>query len=141
MATEAVNPDGSQRSRTDQLARRVFAGGPSTRQTYPTPTAAAASGGQTSRSGARKDEKLLTGRALEAEDRRTWATPKASPSGLDNARKNRDGSAGDDLVTKVQGQLNPDWVEWLMGWPVRWTSLDPLPAANWRAWAEAFLTE
>ena len=24
------------------------------------------------------------------------------------------------------GHLNPDWVEWLMGWPVGWTSLDPL---------------
>jgi len=22
------------------------------------------------------------------------------------------------------GQLNPDWVEWLMGWPIGWTALD-----------------
>lgn len=32
------------------------------------------------------------------------------------------------------GQLNPDWVEWLMGWPIGWTSTEPLPetaVSNW----------
>jgi len=24
------------------------------------------------------------------------------------------------------GQLNPTWVEWLMGWPLGWTDLQPL---------------
>ena len=24
------------------------------------------------------------------------------------------------------GQLNPDWVEWLMNWPISWTSLKPI---------------
>ena len=24
------------------------------------------------------------------------------------------------------GQLNPPWVEWLMGWPIGWTDLKPL---------------
>jgi hypothetical protein len=24
------------------------------------------------------------------------------------------------------GKLNPDWVEWLMGWPLGWTDLKPL---------------
>ena len=23
------------------------------------------------------------------------------------------------------GQLNPPWVEWLMGWPIGWTDLKP----------------
>ncbi|MEO2122414.1 MAG: hypothetical protein ABGY10_03720 [bacterium] len=32
------------------------------------------------------------------------------------------------------GRLNPDWVEWLMGWPVGWTSLDPLPEGTMEAW-------
>jgi len=31
-----------------------------------------------------------------------------------------------DLPTKAGGQLNPTWVEWLMGWPVGWTDLKPL---------------
>jgi len=29
------------------------------------------------------------------------------------------------------GQLNPDWVAWLMGWPVGWTSLQPFEWGNW----------
>jgi hypothetical protein len=28
--------------------------------------------------------------------------------------------------TNNGGQLNPNWVEWLMGWPVGWTDLKPL---------------
>jgi len=29
-------------------------------------------------------------------------------------------------VMKFGGQLNPTWVEWLMGWPLQWTELKPL---------------
>lgn len=30
------------------------------------------------------------------------------------------------LATHAGGKLNPMWVEWLMGWPIRWTDLKPL---------------
>jgi hypothetical protein len=30
------------------------------------------------------------------------------------------------------GRLNPRWVEWLMGWPLGWTSLQPLEMAKFR---------
>ena len=30
------------------------------------------------------------------------------------------------LASRVGGQLNPMWVEWLMGWPLGWTDLKPL---------------
>jgi len=29
-------------------------------------------------------------------------------------------------VDQTSGQLNPTWVEWLMGWPLGWTDLNPL---------------
>lgn len=29
-------------------------------------------------------------------------------------------------VSETSGQLNPNWVEWLMGWPIGWTDLKPL---------------
>lgn len=32
-------------------------------------------------------------------------------------------------------KLNPDWVEWLMGWPVGWTSLEPLSEVVWPGWS------
>ena len=90
-----------------------------------------------------------------------WPTPKASPSGPDYARANRAGSGGDDLVTAVArlerfktptaapashgggggelhkqvqggGPLNPEWVEWLMGFPMGWTAMPPSAAPSSR---------
>ena len=36
-------------------------------------------------------------------------------------------------VNKKNGQLNPDWVEWLMGWPIGWTKTEPIKL-DWRNW-------
>lgn len=30
------------------------------------------------------------------------------------------------LATHAGGKLNPMWIEWLMGWPINWTDLNPL---------------
>ena len=35
---------------------------------------------------------------------------------------------------QCQGQLNPDWVEWLMGWPIGWTDLKPLETDKFQQW-------
>ena len=32
------------------------------------------------------------------------------------------------------GQLNPAWVEWLMGWPIGHTDLQPLAMDRWQEW-------
>lgn len=32
------------------------------------------------------------------------------------------------------GQLNPEWVEWLMGWPIGWTASRPLGMDKFRRW-------
>ena len=39
------------------------------------------------------------------------------------------------LPVTIGGSLNPDWTEWLMGFPLGWTSLDPLPLIEWPSWA------
>ena len=31
-------------------------------------------------------------------------------------------------------KLNPTWVEWLMGWPLGWTELQPLETAKFQQW-------
>ena len=55
--------------------------------------------------------------------------------GMSLEGKNPDGSIRkrDDLLPRrifsqghTGGQLNPDWVEWLMGWPIVWTGLNAL---------------
>lgn len=35
-----------------------------------------------------------------------------------------------------RGQLNPQWVEWLMGWPIGWTDLKPLETAKFQGWLQ-----
>jgi hypothetical protein len=54
-----------------------------------------------------------------------FATPSATDGrrGPDHGRQNRTGG-GRYLVTDVGGQLNPTWVEWLMGYPLGWTALE-----------------
>jgi hypothetical protein len=34
---------------------------------------------------------------------------------------------------KPTGSLNPDWVEWIMGWPIGWTRLEPIELDE-RSW-------
>ena len=34
------------------------------------------------------------------------------------------------------GKLNPDWVEWLMGWPIGWTASKPLEMDRFQSWRQ-----
>jgi len=63
-----------------------------------------------------------------------WPTPvtrdykdSGSQEALKRARDKRD-SPGLALLVGAEGggNLNPTWVEWLMGWPLGWTDLKPL---------------
>lgn len=40
------------------------------------------------------------------------------------------------LPEVIGGQLNPPWVEWLMGWPLGWTDLKPLAMGRFRQWSQ-----
>lgn len=37
---------------------------------------------------------------------------------------------------RPNGRLNPMWVEWLMGWPMGWTSLKPLAMDKFHEWRQ-----
>ena len=41
------------------------------------------------------------------------------------------------LETPAQGSLSPDWVSWLMGIPIGWASLEPLPREEYDEWFHA----
>jgi hypothetical protein len=66
---------------------------------------------------------------------RMWPTPQSrdyrtgdAPGSRRQQRKQKQGWS-QDLNDAVQGQLNPKWVECLMGLPVGWTAIDgPLPS-------------
>lgn len=50
--------------------------------------------------------------------------------------KNRETSNQTTLQNQIGGHLNPDWVEWLMGWPIGWTDLQPLAMDRFQQWLE-----
>ncbi len=70
-------------------------------ETFPTPTARDWKGGYREESLTRKDGKSR---------------------GFDHLPNAAIGGVGTD---QHPGQLNPDWVEWLMGWPIGWTACGP----------------
>lgn len=69
-----------------------------------------------------------------------WQTPVADdavsrPQGKWNSRGEPKLSA-QVRPSALHGQLNPDWVEWLMGWPTGWTDLKPLAMDKFREWQQ-----
>ncbi len=39
-----------------------------------------------------------------------------------------------EMAKKAGGSLNPTWVEWLMGWPLGWSALEPLEMGRFQRW-------
>lgn len=76
-----------------------------------------------------------------------WPTPRASnPGSRPNGKGGRilseevaiaEGmkSRGEYKSTGIQ--LNPAWVEWLMGWPINWTDLKPLEMVKFLEWQDS----
>ena len=58
-----------------------------------------------------------------------WPTPTVSPgrnatSGRKPDSKHHSGTTLYDIAYQEGGKLNPNWVEWLMGYPPGWTDLE-----------------
>lgn len=51
-----------------------------------------------------------------------------------NAAPSQTRRNSDPLNVVAGGRLNPQWVEWLMGWPIGWTDLQPLATDRFREW-------
>ena len=106
---------------------------------WPTPTVGDATGGRTTSKGKDHPTSLNNGgNLIEAISMDMFPSPKARDWRTGDRPENREKRhwRTPDLndVAAPGGQLNPDWVEWLMGWPVGWTSLDPLPRESMEAW-------
>jgi len=74
-----------------------------------------------------------------------WPTPQASDNrdrgNMSNPAIQRRVAMGKQImlsqsVDANSGQLNPTWVEWLMGWPLGWTDLKPLAMDKYRSWLQ-----
>ena len=72
---------------------------------------------------------------------KSWPTPTVNDSHnctMPPSQMTRDNLPG-ALLRKGDrpngGHLNPTWVEWLMGWPVGWTSMEAITDLDWRDWS------
>ena len=101
-------------------------------QNWPTPNAWAG------KRGPRSEENLLNKKhqinlitaVKQAEREKLLPTPNARDWKDGKTSGNRKspglGVVAHQLDTQTGGQLNPTWVEWLMGWPLGWSELKPL---------------
>lgn len=104
----------------------------------------------TMRNGERWELSTLAPRTDEIEsgslpgDGRLWMTPKASdgvfatPSTTGRTRRMSThlGTQMKFSVAENGGRPNPDWIEWLMAWPIGWTELKPLETGKFQQWQQ-----
>ena len=105
----------------DRLDYAVERGGTKSNHSFPTPCAQ-----DYRRRGPNSNQQGLPEQIHKMQH---WATPRKfmhKDSTTDRGKCN--------LGEQVQGQLNPDWVEWLMGWPIGWTRLESIKL-DWRDWS------
>jgi hypothetical protein len=96
---------------------------------WPTPRASAAMSEKSESIKKRVERKGRLGAKLE-ESVAMVPTPTArdykgarKPETLKKAGRNENNSLPDKVAARQKGSLNPDWVEWLMGYPPGWTDI------------------
>ena len=67
---------------------------------------------------------------------RRWPTPTCRDWKSGTGAQERPGHAL-PLSSAIGGQLNPPWVEWLMGWPIGWTDSKRLETDKFQSWRQA----
>ena len=93
-------------------------------QMWPTPDTGLSANGH-GRRGVSSNPNHQSGRDLEAAARtRAWPTPTAQDAS-NNAGPSQYERNSLPLNAAVGGALNPEWVDWLMGYPTGWTALAP----------------
>ena len=101
---------------------------------YPTPNCSGMDGGSNSRKSNKK-------RGIH---QKLYPTPKCQDSraALTDRHKSNLGEVvhgGLETLPTKTARLNPNWVEWLMGWPIGWTDLKPLETDKFRSWLQQHL--
>ncbi len=65
-----------------------------------------------------------------------FATPQARDYRSGSLARWNDPRRSRNLNDQVGGLLNPEWEEWLMGWPIGWTELKPLAMDRFHEWQQ-----
>jgi hypothetical protein len=125
---------GFNRSESDGAQLRPTLGAMARYNLWPTPTVK----GNYNRKGVSRKSGDGLATAVSRFPTPTVAMRKGSSIGALTRRDGRS-RANDRLDYRVEGsgltgRLNPTWVEWLMGWPIGWTALQPLAMDRFREW-------
>lgn len=72
-----------------------------------------------------------------------WLTPQANEDACGTPNGKMQKMLGNDPKIRgttpeewARGTLNPNWVEWLMGWPIAHTDLEPLETGKYLKWQQ-----
>ncbi len=68
-------------------------------------------------------------------DKRMWPTPTAH-NAKEGAYPSEYNLKTPTLAAQAGGALNPTWVEWLMGWPLKWTACDASATDKYQQWRQ-----
>lgn len=69
--------------------------------------------------------------------RQTYPTPASVPTSPESHNQvSGQFRTAMEKATGEKGSLNPDWVEWLMGFPIGWTSLKDLATHRFQSWLQ-----
>jgi hypothetical protein len=94
------------------------------------------------RGGTIADRMTGTSLAQQVNTPRRWPTPTVGSQKCAGTLQEWGGSGARKTMRQLvspeemTGQLNPTWVEWLMGWPIGWTELKPLAMVKFREWQQ-----
>lgn len=95
---------------------------------YPTPTMQGLNGGSNGR-------KAFQNRQMN------WPTPRTAgmcggTGSWELLNKNTTKEEARQMGAGNGGKLNPDWVEWLMNWPIKWSDLNGFDKKEFQRWQE-----
>ena len=113
-ATDYKGPGKTPRDRLDYAVER----GATKSAVYPTPRALSLCGGSGSY------QQIKSNQNLTADEKRALIASAGRGNKYDTPTVHGDGGSGGKGTMPKYGQLNPDWEEWLMAWPIGWTDLD-----------------
>jgi len=128
LPTPQVSMGGYQRSPGSKTKRHSLAG-MVRYNLWPTPTAG------DGKDRMRSQKSLLAKSGPTLLEAVMFGTP--NTRGIDGSKSQRTrAKKNGTFVTHSGGKLNPVWVEWLMGWPIGWTDLQPLATDKFQQWLE-----
>lgn len=81
--------------------------------------------------------KFATPTARDWKDTPGMALTGTNPDGSERSRLDRLAAQVYSEQEEIGGLLNPNWVEWLMGWPIGWTDCDASGTDRFRQWCDS----